>query len=200
MAFAADDSLPELKLGSQLNKNTNIFSVTDIFLTLFFLPRPDDLCQISLTGGHWLPCSGPLSTECTMEQQCTMGKHVRIKHLSIPQNDFKSAVKNAIQSMARQYYEYSVSLWPLGWRKEGGICILILHLEGPACPMCSDGLCSGIQWTPASSGPGRWEREETRRHRNRKPEGWKSLAWSPLIRDGTMMSGYETHFPLECIL
>ena len=52
MAFAADDSLPELKLGSQLNKNTNIFSVTDIFLTLFFLPRPDDLCQISLTGGH----------------------------------------------------------------------------------------------------------------------------------------------------
>ena len=102
--------------------------------------------------------------------------------------------------MACQYYEYSVSLWPFGWRKEGGICILILQLEGPACPMCSDGLCSGIQWTPASSGPGRWEREETRRHRNRKPEGWKSLAWSPLIRDGTMMSGYTTHFHLKCLL
>ena len=43
----------------------------------------------------------------------------------------------------------------------------IFRLQDIISPLCSDGLCSGLQWTPASSGLGR-EREEERDTENRR--------------------------------
>ena len=184
MAFAADDSLPELKLGSRLNKNTDIFSVTDIFLTLIFLPRPDDLCQISLTGGHWLPCSGPLSTECTMEQQCTVGKQVRI---TIRQSR-KHVVKSAVKTTTRQLCINIMNIVQVvinRKRQEPRLPRIHLLAAGHWWPSVQWRPVLGIQWTPASSA---WAAREKRRDTEQKTGGMEipgmksSRGWNDLRR------------------
>ena len=52
-------------------------------------------------------------------------------------------MKTAIWTIARQYYDYSVSLCLLQWCKEWRLCIFILQLKGPlaqcAVTACAQG-------------------------------------------------------------